>query len=306
MTYYTNQQIAMFFAVVEHHKLSEAARAMYVSQPSLSKTLSRLENSLGVRLFDRTPEGMKLTKEGEYLYNNFKTNFNQLAVAIDKAREMQLQSESVLRVGIYSSSEATSDYDKAREIIAQYREKYPDVQVYVEYMTLSDLRHHVLAGNLDVAISKSYALKNMLDVEKRRVNRMSWGIAIPESYPAAQDDELDVNKLNSVTLFCLSPEETQVDKPLNLERCIQVGFTPKNIVYMQNAMSIFHAVEHGQGCYMVGHIRRKIPGVRHYDLPELPNTPYVTAVWRTQNRHPELLRFIELLPQAEGDTAQTK
>jgi DNA-binding transcriptional LysR family regulator len=212
---------------------------------------------------------------------------------------MQLQAESVLRVGMFSSCEASADFDRARELIAAYREKYPEVQVYVEYMTLSDLRHHVLSGNLDVAVSMSYALKNMLDVEKRRINKTTWGIAIPETFAAARNDVLDMKELDSVTLFCLSPEESQVDKPLNLERCLQVGFTPKNIVYMQNAMSIFSAVEHGQGCYLVGDLCRRVPGVRHYSLPELPNTPYVTAVWRAQNSHAELRRFIDMLPPPE-------
>lgn len=299
MTYYTNQQIAMFFAVAEHHKLSEAARAMYVSQPSLSKTLGRLEASLGVRLFDRNPDGMKLTKEGEYLYNNFKSSFNQLTVAIDKAREMQLSQESVLRIGFYLTCKMSADFKPAYEAVKRFKEAHPHVQVYLEYMTFSDLRHHLLSGNIDCAISIGYAIKNMLDVEQKKINPLSWGVSVSLKNPISQDEELDVQKLNGCTLLCLSPEESQIDKALNMERCLQVGFTPANIVYLQNMVSVLNAVARDQGICLFGNPSYKDRNLRYFPLQRLSNTPYITAVWRTNNTTPELKDFIDMLPSAE-------
>lgn len=62
------QKLDYFITIAETGNLTKAAEMLYVSQPSLSQYLKRLENSLGVALFDRTTSPMKLTFSGEKYY----------------------------------------------------------------------------------------------------------------------------------------------------------------------------------------------------------------------------------------------
>lgn len=55
-----------FLKIVEYRSISQAAEHLYVSQPSLTKYLQRLENSVGATLFDRSKSPLKLTLVGEY------------------------------------------------------------------------------------------------------------------------------------------------------------------------------------------------------------------------------------------------
>ena len=61
-----------FIAIVESGSLTKAAEKLYVSQPSLSQYVKRLESSLGVELFDRTASPLRLTYTGERYYEYVK------------------------------------------------------------------------------------------------------------------------------------------------------------------------------------------------------------------------------------------
>ena len=60
------QQLKYFKTVAEVGKISEAAQAMFVSAPALSASISRLEKELGMPLFERTNNSIKLNSKGRY------------------------------------------------------------------------------------------------------------------------------------------------------------------------------------------------------------------------------------------------
>lgn len=58
----------VFYEVANCHNLSVAAKKMYISQPAVSKAVSKLEENLNTTLFHRSSRGVSLTHEGELLY----------------------------------------------------------------------------------------------------------------------------------------------------------------------------------------------------------------------------------------------
>jgi len=61
------QQLKYFLAVADHRNFGRAAESLGMAQPPVSQAIGRLENSLGHRLFKRTPKGAELTAAGEAL-----------------------------------------------------------------------------------------------------------------------------------------------------------------------------------------------------------------------------------------------
>ncbi len=71
-----------FRAVAETERLSDAARLLDVTPPALSRTISKLEQALGVRLFDRLARGMLLTREGTILAHQVRDSMRRLDDAL--------------------------------------------------------------------------------------------------------------------------------------------------------------------------------------------------------------------------------
>ncbi len=76
-----NQNLAsyrIFYAVANTGNISRAAKELYISQPAISKSIQKLEESLHVQLFLRSSRGVALTPEGALLYSHVKSAFETL------------------------------------------------------------------------------------------------------------------------------------------------------------------------------------------------------------------------------------
>lgn len=84
----------IFYTVATTCNISHAAQELYISQPAISKSIRKLEQSLETTLFSRTSRGVKLTEEGAILYEYVKTAFDSL-----RTGEQQLKLVSELGIG---------------------------------------------------------------------------------------------------------------------------------------------------------------------------------------------------------------
>jgi hypothetical protein len=87
---------------------------MYISQSALSKTIHRLEEGLGLKLFLRSNRGLMLTKEGEYLYNELRGPYGTMCKNIMNAKNM-LRTRSANRLS--STYDTSDDYEKPNSLI---------------------------------------------------------------------------------------------------------------------------------------------------------------------------------------------
>src|ERR1700751_1981253 len=78
--------VGYFVVVAEHRHFGRAATALRVAQPSLSRQIRRLEQQLGVRLLDRTPQGTRLTEAGEVFLPRAKALLRSAVQATAQAR----------------------------------------------------------------------------------------------------------------------------------------------------------------------------------------------------------------------------
>ena len=68
----------IFYTVAQCGSISAAARHLYISQPAISKAISKLEDSLSTVLFTRNSRGVQLTEEGQILFEHTSSAFEQL------------------------------------------------------------------------------------------------------------------------------------------------------------------------------------------------------------------------------------
>ncbi|WP_346699005.1 LysR family transcriptional regulator [Catenibacillus scindens] len=90
----------IFYTVANTENISRAARQLFISQPSLSKALKKLESDLGVTLFTRSSRGVRLTEEGKLLYDYVREAFTSLQQGEALIRRRQEQGVSHIRIGV--------------------------------------------------------------------------------------------------------------------------------------------------------------------------------------------------------------
>ena len=71
-------QYRIFYAVAKTGNISKAAKELFISQPAISKAISKLEESLGLPLFTRNSRGVQLTVEGQVLFSLVSNAFDTL------------------------------------------------------------------------------------------------------------------------------------------------------------------------------------------------------------------------------------
>lgn len=93
----------IFYEAAKTGNISKAADSLYLSQPAVSKSITKLEQSLGQTLFIRSKKGVKLTEEGKMLFDYLKQAFDSIDTAEKNLRQITQFGISQLRIGVSTS-----------------------------------------------------------------------------------------------------------------------------------------------------------------------------------------------------------
>jgi DNA-binding transcriptional LysR family regulator len=123
----------VFEAAARCGNFTRAAQELYVSQPAVSRMLSRMEDHLGVRLFERVRGGIELTENGRILYRKISEGFNGIESAI---REIEARATGVESVTLSVSTAFTTHWLMPR--MSRLNQAFPSV----------DLRFQLISGRI--------------------------------------------------------------------------------------------------------------------------------------------------------------
>ena len=138
----------IFNAVAEAGNLSKAARALTISQPAISRAVSKLEQTLSVKLFVRGSRGVCLTEEGRLLYEHTKTAFDSLRQGEENIRRLTGLGAGTLRIGVST----TLCKHILMPYLKQFVEAYPHIQVTIHCHSSRETLELLEQGNLDIGL----------------------------------------------------------------------------------------------------------------------------------------------------------
>jgi DNA-binding transcriptional LysR family regulator len=139
-------QLRYFQAVAKSEHMSRAAEELHISQPSLSKAISRLEEDLGVDLFDREGRQIKLNRFGKAFLPRVDAAFAELDAARRDLAELSGQMESTVSVALNIQSLLPS-------LLDFFLKKNPGITVRHEIGSTSEMRQLLEEGSVDFCIS---------------------------------------------------------------------------------------------------------------------------------------------------------
>ena len=140
-------QLTYFIAVVETGSFTRAAERAFVSQPSLSIGIKKLERELGVRLFERGGRRAVLTPAGSRFLERARAMLEQYEAAFRELREVQ--QGDTLKLGVLQTVRVTS----LARLISQFQPRHPGLVVELRVGTVEEIRSWLDAGKVDVALT---------------------------------------------------------------------------------------------------------------------------------------------------------
>jgi DNA-binding transcriptional LysR family regulator len=143
------RQLLHFLAVVEHGSFHRAAAAIGISQPALTKSIRRLEGSLGLALFERHARGTGPTPYGEALASHGRLIATDLRHAIEVVKDMQRAVLGAIRVGAGPSMSISLLPAVTAALLAQQ----PAIRLHVRSGLNDTLLAALQRGELDFAIT---------------------------------------------------------------------------------------------------------------------------------------------------------
>ena len=93
----------IFYTVAKAGNISKAANQLYISQPAISKSISKLEAELGTALFARSSKGVTLTEEGQVLYEYVERAFDSLNMGEENLKNYKELGIGHIRIGVSTS-----------------------------------------------------------------------------------------------------------------------------------------------------------------------------------------------------------
>ncbi|WP_394753616.1 LysR family transcriptional regulator [Crenothrix sp.] len=142
-------QIRYFLAVCDHGSFTRAAQFSYISQPSLTQAIKKLEDELGGELFTRDRSGCLLTSLGRVVEPNFRKIYKTTVTTKADAIRFTHLNNIPLRIGLM----ATIGAQRLSPVFAQYQQEFPNIEFELIIDTETNLLTQLEADFLDLVIS---------------------------------------------------------------------------------------------------------------------------------------------------------
>jgi len=206
----TITQLEYVLAVAKYKNFTEAAKHSYVTQPTLSMQIQKLEDELDIKIFNRKKKPIALTQIGEKIVIQAKTIVNESQRMNDIVDQQKGYIGGDFRLGIIPTVIATL----LPMFLKAFINKYPKVNLIINELTTEQIIKQLTDGTIDAAIAAT-PLENEAIKEKVLYYEPFLGF-VPENHKLYKEHFLDPNDLDLNEILLLEDGHCFKDNIINL------------------------------------------------------------------------------------------
>lgn len=212
-------QLQYFIAVARLEHVTEAARTLHVTQSSLSKTIQRLEEDLGVPLFDRIGRKLQLSEFGSRFLRRAERALFELEQGKQELSDLSSPEHNILELAVTAASALPN-------ILREFRKKRPYIQFHVQMLTTQEMVTLLERGEVDCCLSSPPIEGD--DIECLTVFIDPILVAVPKGHRLADRSSVSLTELRDE--WFVGVKRGYGTRDLIDSVCDSVGFVP-NYVY---------------------------------------------------------------------------
>ncbi len=203
---FTLRQLQFFVAAAEAGSVSGAARALSISQSSVTEAIRSLEDDLGFSFFDRQPRGLLITQKGSAFLRHARKILADVASARSAFHdETEEAVTGRLSLGVTS---LVAGYVLS-DVLARYRRAFPRIELNVIEDNGDYLQHLLIGGELDVAVLLTSSVKDRLALNVETLLVSPYRLWMPLGHPLAQQETITLEELAGQPLIQLMVDEIE-------------------------------------------------------------------------------------------------
>jgi DNA-binding transcriptional LysR family regulator len=284
------RQLEIFLSVAKHLHFGKAAEELYLSQSTVSQSISRVERELGGELFDRTTRRVRLTPLGSSFLVDAGEAHAGVVAAYERGRRYASNGENQLAVGY--STDVGGDLVA---LIPRLQARCPGVGVRLRALRTIDQLRALRRRELDVGVCWAPELDDELDAVV--IGRSCLVAMVPAGHPFASRSEVDLADLAGEPLIAWPRAVNPALYDCFAEAMDAAGPPWALVGTASGAVDVATRVISGFGVGVLFEsvaAARPIVGVQYARLRDGPTVDRV-AVWRRNDQRASLRALIELL-----------
>jgi LysR family transcriptional regulator, benzoate and cis,cis-muconate-responsive activator of ben and cat genes len=297
------RHLRAFIAVADADSVRQAAGRLRVAQSALSRTIRDLEHEVGVVLFARNAQGVRITAGGTRFLEGARRTLVEASAAIARARDVRVSGAGHLVVGIVNPELRPAWVQAA---LQGYRKAMPDVMVHLVSMCPIAMVEAATERVIDVGIGYALAPSHGIRVTRVTDDELA-GVLVAPTHRLARRRGVRTVDLEAYPF--LWSDRTM--HPVLFDRIFaafrQVGFAPRHVPAIDqvsaNAASAFALVSSGFGWILYPSMARPAlpPTLRYLALTDVSIPLETDLLRRSDDRSERTRAFVHIVEQLAAD-----
>lgn len=262
------RQLEYFMAVAEELHFGRAAARLHISQPPLTVHIKRLEEELGVSLFNRTSRRVSLTSEGIRFRDLVGPILQDLDEAVEDIREIKAGRRGRVRVGFVSSA----SYELVPAAVRDIRLQHPGIHLDLHPMATGEQVEALLENRLDIGIMRDAPLQAGLQFSALLTEQLV--AVLPANHALAAKTEVSAEELSRLPLVLFPYQSMPGYVAKIMEIFHHLGHPPRIVqraVNQENVMGLV-AADVGASILPASFSSFSFPGVVTKPIASRPTT----------------------------------
>ncbi|MGA6136331.1 cis,cis-muconate-binding transcription regulator CatM [Acinetobacter dispersus] len=288
------RHLRYFVTVVEEQSITKAAEKLCIAQPPLSRQIQKLEEELGILLFERGSRPVKTTEAGQFFYQHAVQILTHTAQAASMAKRISTVNK-IVRIGYVSSLL----YALLPQVIYLFRQNHPDIQVELIEHGTKDQIEALKLGKIDLGFGRlrisDPAIKRIL-LRKEKLK-----LAIHKNHHLTRfiDQGIYLSKIIDEPIFSYPATQKPNFSTLIQSIFTDLGLVPKDIVEVREIHMALGLVSSGEGICLIPESASDIGMKNLVYIPILDLEAYtpISLAVRNMDQSPYLPQILECIKQ---------
>jgi DNA-binding transcriptional LysR family regulator len=281
-----------FVSVAEELHFGRAAKKLHISQPPLSQQIMKLEEELGVKLFNRTNRRVELSHAGKLFLADAKVVIEQADNASTKMQDLASGTKGSLSLG-FNEPVINTFLSSA---IKSYREKYPGIKLSLHELETFEQLNALRNRQIDLGMLRPYE-QDLTDLDAELLFKEQYLVAISADLNISEKSPIRLKELSGQSLIMFPRHIQPALHDRLLEDLVKAGFPAKisqEATSKQTTLALVAAgmgvalvpessAEHASGSIKFLHIEDELPSVDIY------------ALWRKHDEMTAVKNFLNVI-----------